>query len=116
MAFKEIVSMRNRALGLAFLMVAAGASARANDSLSPKGPESDGTKPALTRIAGEGLMDSRAFEYLTELSDEVGARVTGSPQGGQAIAWGLAKMNSIGLENVHAEKWTMWKGWQRGSA
>src|ERR1700758_1576941 len=38
----------------------------------PKGPEEDGTKPALTRIAGEGLMNSHAYEYLTELSDDIG--------------------------------------------
>src|SRR6266478_5678813 len=40
-----------------------------------KGPDEDGTKPALTKIAGEGMMNSHAFEYLTELSDKVGARV-----------------------------------------
>jgi len=88
----------------------------ANDSVRPKGPDEDGTKPSLTRIAGEGVMDSRAFEYLTELSDDVGARVTGSPAGQKAIDWGVAKMKSIGLSNVHTEEWSMWKGWTRGTA
>src|SRR5258707_15828665 len=81
-----------------------------------KGPEEDGTKPALTRIAGEGLMNSHAFEYLTELSDDIGARVTGSPAERNAEEWGAAKMKSIGLENVHLEKYTIWKGWTRGTA
>ena len=81
-----------------------------------KGPDEDGTKPALTRIAGEGMMDSHAFQFLTELSDKVGARVTGSPEAQKAIDWGIAKMHGIGLENVHAEKWQLWKGWKRGSA
>ena len=45
-----------------------------------KGPDEDGTKPALTKIAGEGMMNSHAFQYLTELSDNVGARVTGTPE------------------------------------
>lgn len=89
--------------------------ARAND-LVPKGPDQDGTKPALVKIAGEGLLNSHAFQYLTELSDDVGARVTGSPQAQEAIAWGLAKMRAIGLENVHAEKWPLWRGWTRGTA
>ena len=31
------------------------------------------------RIAGEGLLNSHAYQYLTELSDDVGSRVTGSP-------------------------------------
>ena len=88
----------------------------AKENVQPKGPEEDGTKSALVKIAGEGTMDSHAFEYLTELSDEVGARVTGSPQDQKAINWGLTKMNAIGLKNVHAEKYSVWKGWTRGTA
>lgn len=85
------------------------------DSL-PKGPDQDGTKPALVRIAGEGMMNSHAFDYLTELSDEIGARVTGSPAERKAEQWGLQKMTGIGLENVHLEKYAIWKGWTRGTA
>jgi len=82
----------------------------------PKGPEEDGTKPALARIAGEGMMNSHAFEYLTELSDDIGSRVTGSPAERKSEEWGAAKMKAIGLENVHLEKYTIWKGWTRGTA
>src|SRR5258708_7807422 len=82
----------------------------------PKGPEEDGTKPALTRIAGEGLMNSHAYQYLTELSDDIGARVTGSPAERKAEEWGAAKMKAIGLENVHLERYSIWKGWTRGTA
>jgi Zn-dependent M28 family amino/carboxypeptidase len=82
----------------------------------PKGPDEDGTKPALVKIAGEGEMNSHAFQYLTELSDDIGARVTGTPAAQKAIDWGAAKMKSIGLENVHTEKWQMWRGWTRGTA
>jgi hypothetical protein len=39
-------------------------------------PLSYGTFPAIVKIAGEGTMDSHAFDCLTELSDEVDARVT----------------------------------------
>ena len=81
-----------------------------------KGPDEDGTKPALTKIAGEGMMNSHAFEYLTELSDNVGARVTGTPEAQKAIDWGIATMRGIGLENVRAEKWQLWRGWRRGTA
>jgi hypothetical protein len=81
-----------------------------------KGPDEDGTKPALTKIAGEGMMNSHAFEFLTELSDKVGARVTGTPEAQKAVDWGIAKMRGIGLENVRAEKWQLWRGWKRGSA
>jgi Zn-dependent M28 family amino/carboxypeptidase len=89
---------------------------RANERPTPKGPNDDGTKPALVKIAGEGMMGSHAFQFLTELSDDVGSRVTGSPAERKAEEWGVAKMKAIGLENVHTEKYTVWKGWTRGSA
>src|SRR6266849_2117280 len=69
--------------GLAlFGLLGAGGFARADEV--PKGPDEDGTKPALTRIAGEGMMNSHAFQYLTELSDDIGSRVTGSTLAGGA--------------------------------
>lgn len=89
---------------------------RADNRTAAKGPDEDGTKPALTRIAGEGMMNSHAFEFLTELSDDIGGRVTGTPAERKAEDWGAAKMKSIGLENVHAEKYTIWRGWTRGTA
>ena len=89
---------------------------RADNMPVPKGPAEDGTKPALVKIAGEGMMDSHAFQYLTELSDDIGARVTGSPSERKAEEWGAAKMKAIGLENVHTEKYQLWRGWTRGTA
>src|ERR1700730_619749 len=76
----------------------------------------DATRAALVKIAGEGLVESHAFEYLTQLSDDVGARVTGSPESQKAVDWSLSKMRAIGLENVHAEKFQIWRGWRRGTA
>ena len=86
------------------------------DDRAPKGPSEDGTLPALVKIAGEGQMNSQAFEFLTELSDDIGARVTGTPAERKAEDWGVAKMQAIGLSNVHKEKYTIWKGWTRGTA
>src|SRR5215467_8311753 len=108
--------MKIHCLVLGLALASAGVGVKANDAIKPKGPEEDGTKSALTRIAGEGMMGSRAFDYLTELSDDIGPRVTGSPQDKKAVDWGASKMKAIGLENVHTEKWTMWKGWTRGTA
>jgi carboxypeptidase Q len=108
--------MKNHIVGLTLFSMLFSNIALANDTTKPTGPDQDGTKAALVKIAGEGTMDSHAFQYLTELSDEIGARVTGSPQAQRAIDWGVAKMNAIGLKNVRAEKWTMWRGWTRGIA
>ena len=108
--------MRKLFGGIAVIALAAALAAKAEVQPVAKGPEEDGTKPALVKIAGEGMMDSHAYQYLTELSDDVGARVTGSAQAQKAIEWGEAKMRAIGLENVHTEKWQLWRGWTRGTA
>ncbi len=101
---------------LAGLCAACAAAGRGREISVARGPDEDGTKSALVKIAGEGMMNSHAFQYLTELSDDVGSRVTGTPQAQKAIEWGLAKMKAIGLDNVHAEKWQLWRGWSRGTA
>jgi carboxypeptidase Q len=108
--------MRKIFAGIALIALVAAPGVKAQNRAAAKGPNEDGTKPALVKIAGEGMLDSHAYQYLTELSDDVGARVTGSPQAQKAIEWGLAKMKAIGLENVHAEKWQLWRGWRRGTA
>src|SRR5208282_2334534 len=79
-------------------------------------PPEEGTLKALAAVAGAGTMEAHTTEFLEELSDDIGARVTGSPQAAKAIEWGVEKMNSIGLENVHTEPWQMAHGWTRISA
>ena len=70
----------------------------------------------LQAVAGAAMVGSHAFAYLTALSDDIGARLPGSPEAARAVDWGLATMKAIGLENVHAEHFPIWRGWTRGSA
>src|ERR1700719_2690596 len=100
------------ALSLAAVRPAAGSSNGSN----PPSPAEDGTLPALAAVAGAGTMETHTYEYLEELSDDIGARVTGSPEAGRAIEWGVEKMKAIGLENVHTEPWQLSRGWTRISA
>jgi hypothetical protein len=104
----------------AFLVLLAacllGCSGEVRAQSHPSGPDNDGTQPSLIQIAGTGMMQSVAYQWLTELSDDVGPRVTGSAAARQAAAWGMEKMRSIGLANVHTEQWTLAKGWARGIA
>ncbi len=82
----------------------------------PASPADDGTLKALAAIAGAGAMEDDAYKYLEELSDDVGGRVTGSPEAAKAIEWASEKMKAIGLENVHTEPWQLFRGWTRVSA
>src|SRR5438552_13231841 len=93
-------------LAVMAMLVVAGVAAAGN---KPKGPREDGTMPSLVKIAGEGMMNSHAYQYLTELSDDIGSRVTGSPSERKSEEWAVAKMKAMGLENVHTEKYTIWR-------
>jgi len=100
---------------IAGLFAGAGVLAAAQDiAVAPR--LNDGTRPALSAIAGQGMMDSHAYKYLENLSDDIGPRVTGSARCNEAIQWGLATMKKIGLQNVHAEPWQLFRGWKRISA
>lgn len=88
----------------------------AHDPSSASSSADDANLKALAAVAGAGTMETHTYEYLEELSDDVGARVTGSPEADRAIAWGVEKMKAIGLENVHTESWQLTRGWTRISA
>ncbi|MBZ5490967.1 MAG: M20/M25/M40 family metallo-hydrolase [Acidobacteriia bacterium] len=103
------------AMLLCFSLIGSTTGLAANPA-EPAAPAQDGTMPALTAIAGQGMMSQEAYDDLEQLSDYIGGRVTGSPEAGQAIEWGLQKMRAMGLENVRAEKWQISRGWTRVSA
>jgi hypothetical protein len=62
------------------------------------------------------MINSHVYHDLEELSDDIGPRLTGSPQAAKAIEWALEKMRAKGLTSVHAETWQLTRGWRRGSA
>ncbi len=58
---------------------------------------------------------SQAYEFLRQLTSEVGARPAGSPADSLAVAWAVAKLEEMGFENVRAESVTV-PHWRRGEA
>ena len=101
----------------AFLLLAARPAISAAGERNRAAATDDGaTSKALVAIAGAGDMEAHTYQDLEELSDDIGARVTGSPDAARAIAWGVVKMKAIGLENVHTEPWKISRGWTRISA
>ncbi|HEV2299890.1 MAG TPA: M20/M25/M40 family metallo-hydrolase [Candidatus Acidoferrales bacterium] len=100
---------------ISLVIVATFAIRLAAQSAAPS-PAQDGTLPALAAIAGQGMMNIHAYQELGQLSDDIGWRVTGSPQCNAAIQWGVETMKKIGLQNVRAEHWQIFRGWTRVSA
>lgn len=68
------------------------------------------------QILGEIRDHSEAMANLEYLSDEIGARLTGSPQLKQANDWTADMFRKYGLTDVHLEPWTIAHSWTRGTA
>src|SRR5712691_9903734 len=68
------------------------------------------------QILSEIRDHSQVMENLEYLSDEIGPRLTGSPQLKQANEWTAAKFREYGLTNVKLEPWTIARSWTRGTA
>jgi carboxypeptidase Q len=71
---------------------------------------------ADAQILNEIHEHSEAMENLEHLSDDIGARLTGSPQLQQANEWTAEMFRKYGLTNVHLEPWTIAHSWTRGTA
>ena len=66
------------------------------------------------RIIAAGREQNDSFLKLQELCDDIGNRLSGSPQLDQAIEWAQMSMKRDGQENVRAEHVTIRK-WVRGN-
>src|SRR5437660_11486536 len=52
-------------------------------------------------------------ENLRRLTDEIGGRVTGSPEMAKAVEWGVGAFRAAGVD-VHTEKYTLQVTWSEG--
>jgi carboxypeptidase Q len=60
------------------------------------------------------LGDSPMIENLRRLTDEIGGRVTGTPEMAKAVEWGIGGFRAAGVE-VHTEKYTLPVTWKEGA-
>jgi carboxypeptidase Q len=66
----------------------------------------------LARIRAEGLQRSRALELYRALTDDIGARLTGSPAHIQAARWARDRFAEWKLANPQLEPYEFGRGWQ----
>ena len=101
----------------------AGAAAPAAQSAADpdKGPWSE-PQPAVekldltmyARIREEGFQHSHIMEYASALADDIGPRLTGSPNMAKANAWTRDQLTAMGCTNAHLEDWGEFgMGWQQ---
>ena len=66
------------------------------------------------RIRNEGLNDSHVMEFAGALTDDIGPRLTGSPELKRANEWTRDTLTKLGLVNAHLEDWGEFgMGWQQ---
>ncbi len=95
----------------------------AKDSLSPaqsaqspaacSATDASSCAQAAAKILPQVMGPSPMEENLRRLTDEIGGRVTGSPQMAKAVEWAVAAFRAEGVE-VHTEKYTLPVTWSEG--
>ncbi|MEO5858551.1 MAG: M20/M25/M40 family metallo-hydrolase [Pyrinomonadaceae bacterium] len=69
-------------------------------------------KEAIDKIRDEGMNRSQYMQTLSFLTDNIGGRLTGSPNMKRANEWTRDKMKEWGMQNTHLESWGPFgRGW-----
>ncbi len=67
---------------------------------------------AMSRIRNEGFHNSKVMDYASGLMDNIGERLTGSPNMKRANEWTRDQLTAMGLSNAHLEAWGPFgRGW-----
>ena len=66
------------------------------------------------RIMDEGFNHSHVMDYASALADDIGPRLTGSPNMAKANKWTQDQLTAMGCVNAHLESWGEFGlGWQQ---
>jgi carboxypeptidase Q len=70
---------------------------------------------AAAKITPVVMGESPMAENLRRLTDEIGGRVSGSPEYAKAVQWGVAGFRAAGVD-VHTEKFMLPAAWSEGAS
>lgn len=75
-----------------------------------------GLQQTSARLAGEVLVNGRALEYVQNLSDKFGGRLSGSPAYDRAAGWAAEQFRAAGIKDVRLEPFQLQSTWARGAS
>lgn len=85
-------------------------------SAEPSTVKAQASNTSVTQsMAREIAEHSQMMKNLEEMCDDIGPRLTGSPQLRQAQQWAMEKLKSYGAINVHEEAYDLGRPWKRGT-
>ena len=67
----------------------------------------------IKHLFNTALMEGQSYEWLRDLTSNVGGRLSGSPEAAKAVKWGEALMNEVDLDSVWLQP-VMVPHWVRG--
>ncbi len=83
------------------------------DSAACSATDASSCAQAAAKILPIVMGSSPLEENLRRLTDEIGGRVTGTPEMAKAVEWGIAAFRAAGVD-VHTEKYTLPVTWSEG--
>ena len=101
-------------LFLVLILLAKSGSGQAISSSAPGSPA--GNQDELARIVGYSMMNGGASRFLETLTDNIGGRITGSPESKATADLILQQLKNAGFDDAHFEEYTINPGWQHGPA
>lgn len=72
--------------------------------------------PEAQVIAGRVFENGHTMQYLTDLTDKFGPRLTGSANYNAAAQWAADQFRAMGIKDVRLEPFTLKNTWKRGTA
>jgi carboxypeptidase Q len=70
----------------------------------------------IARITGDAIAGGGAAAYLQTLTDDIGARITGSPESRATAEWIRKELKTAGYDSAHFEEYPLETAWKRGPA
>ena len=104
------LSHSGRILALAFLVVVFQPVLHAQNNEQKEAEEDE---KAIRAIFDEVLTNGYCYGWLDYLSNEIGGRLSGSPQAAQAVEWSYQVMDTLGFDTVYKQP-VMVPRWVRG--
>ena len=74
----------------------------------------DAERQTAARLAGSVLVGGRAFDYVKELTDKFGGRLSGSSAYERSAEWAAQQFRAMGISEVKLEPFDIDNGWERG--
>jgi carboxypeptidase Q len=72
--------------------------------------------PVDEQIIGAAISKNAAMEFLENLTDRIGGRLTGSPESAATASLIVETLRSAGFADAHSEEYPLQTAWRRGEA